>query len=226
MSLSAAASELVDALHRARLVVFDFDGTLVDSNAIKQRAFAQCFAPEADRLEEIMAYCGTRHHAPRWEKFRHVYERILRKPYTPDVAAALMAQYAAQTTRQIIAAPEIPGAAACLRMVSRARATALLSSTPQKTLQDIISQRGWSAYFGHIQGAPVNKMEWLAQARHAQGGGAGAVLFFGDTPEDSDAAGAAGCAFVGVGAGALLPGIGWTLPDWRALDLREDETSS
>lgn len=210
----AATSEVVDVLRRARLVVFDFDGTLVDSNPIKQRAFARCFAEIPERLEEILAYCGSHHHVPRWDKFRHVYEQILSRPYTPEVAATLEARFDAQTTRQIIAGAEIPGATPFLRMVSRRNPTALLSSTPQETLRRIVEQRGWLSYFQVIQGAPVDKAAWLQRVREERGGETDAVVFFGDSREDAAAAEAAGCRFVGVGTHGAVAGDEVWIPDF------------
>lgn len=52
---------VAELIREARALVFDFDGTLVDSNAIKRRAFERCFSEFPDRLEEIMRYCGRYH---------------------------------------------------------------------------------------------------------------------------------------------------------------------
>jgi phosphoglycolate phosphatase-like HAD superfamily hydrolase len=158
-------SELSALVAQARLLVFDFDGTLVDSNPIKRRAFAHCFAGFPDRLEEILAYCNSQHRTPRGEKFRHVYERILRLPYTAAVASVLHERFEAATTEQIIRAPEIPGAEAFLRRVAQRHVTALLSTTPHDVLLTIVARRGWQALFGRVQGAPVQKATWLRAVR-------------------------------------------------------------
>lgn len=193
----------VECLRRGRCLVFDFDGTLVDSNPIKWRAFERCFAEFPERQDEILAYCRGHHHVPRGEKFRHAYEQILGLPYTPDVAAALHERFDAETTRRIIEAPEIPGATQFLRAVSRRHETALLSSTPHETLVHIVQQRGWADYFRDIRGAPVDKTAWLKAMREGRGMDGHTIVFFGDTGEDAEAAAAAGCTFVGVGAAAV-----------------------
>ena len=192
-------SALAPLVNRARSLVFDFDGTLVESNAIKHRAFERCFADApAAHQAEIRAYCRGANHTPRWEKFRHVYERILQRPYTFEVQEKLLRRFELETTRPITQAPEIPGASQFLAQVARTHVTALLSSTPQEILVEIIEDRGWRTYFQTVQGAPVDKAQWLAdwRRRHPD------TLFFGDTSEDAQAAQAAGCAFVAVGDGA------------------------
>lgn len=186
-------------LRHARALAFDFDGTLVDSNPVKWRAFERCFTEFPERLDEIVAYCRGHHAIPRGEKFRHVYERILGLPYSEDVAAGLDRRFAALTTEQIVAAPEIPGADRFLRSVSGGRLTALLSTTPHQTLLAIVAGRGWSELFAAVEGAPVAKGEWLRGWRERRGLAAEELVFFGDTVEDATAAAAAGCPFVAVG---------------------------
>ena len=188
-------SALAPFVSRARSLVFDFDGTLVDSNAIKYRAFERCFEDTpAARQVEILVYCRGAHHTPRWEKFRHVYERILKRPYTFKVQEKLLRRFDVETTRPIAQAPEIPGASRFLAHVARTHVTALLSSTPQEILMEILEDRGWRGYFQVVQGAPVDKAQWLAAwcRTHKE------TLFFGDTVEDARAARRAGCLFVGV----------------------------
>jgi len=188
-----------DVVRRAKALVFDFDGTLVDSNEVKWRAFDVCFEEFTAHRDEIRAYCRGNNHTPRAAKFRHVYERILGRPYTAAVDAALHQRFAALTTAAIVGAPERPGAARFLASAGAPGAMALLSSTPHATLLEILAARGWSRTFGVVRGAPVDKARWLADFRAARGLGAADVVFFGDTPEDATAGVAAGCTFVGVG---------------------------
>lgn len=190
-------------LAQARALVFDFDGTLVDSAPIKRRAFEECFAEFAERFDDILPYCVTQHHTPRDVKFRHVYEQILRRPYTPAIDAQLHARFEAVSTQQIIAAPALPGAEAFLRAAARRTMTALLSTTPHGVLVRILEGRGWRQLFHVVQGAPVEKAMWLREFRTVHDWGHDDVVCFGDTQEDADAASTAGCAFIGVHAPSL-----------------------
>ena len=215
--------DVAKALVQARILVFDFDGTLIDSNPIKRAAFAACFTDVAERREEILAYCWGHHHVPRGEKFRHVYERILRQPYTPEVASRLHARFDDATTRQIIAAPEIPGATAFLRYASGRYDTALLSSTPQEVLRHILAERGWLDYFTYVQGAPIIKAEWLRRLRQLNGLAAEAILFFGDTPEDAASADRASCRFIQVGGQAGRNASALTIPNFLRFQHEESD---
>lgn len=196
-------TKIARMLHTARVVVFDFDGTLVDSNRIKREAFEICFREFPQHLDEIRAYCNGNHHTPRWGKFQHVYEQILRLPYTPIVEARLMARYAAATTSQVINAPEIPGATHFLRIVAADHITALLTTTPHKILMDILDKRGWQRYFQVIQGAPLNKVTCLTVMQRTYHLRGRELMFFGDTLEDAAAARTASCLFIAVANASL-----------------------
>ena len=187
------------------MIVFDFDGTLVDSNPIKRRAFELCFSEFPAQKEGILAYCGGNNHVTRSEKFRHVYENILKMDYTPEVEKKLHLRFERETTEQIVRAPEIPGASEFIRNARPKHRTALLSSTPHPILLEILERRGWSGWFDLKQGAPVNKAAWLKGLEKA-GWPPEQVLFFGDTPEDARSAQTAGCRFIPVANSALSDG--------------------
>ncbi len=192
--------DVCGVLQSAKALVFDFDGTLVDSNPIKWSAFEQLFSDFPSQLDKIMRYCREGNHTPRWVKFRTIYETILRLPYTPGAEASLMKRYEEATTRQIIAAPEIPGATRFLKRAAAHYQTALLSSTPHKILSVILRERGWKDYFGTVQGAPVHKSTWLKTFFQECRLRKGQLVFFGDAREDLEAAKEADCPFIQMGS--------------------------
>ncbi len=212
-----ATSSLLELVGHAKVLVFDFDGTLVDSNPIKWRAFGRCFEEFAEQQEEIQAYCRGNNHTPRGEKFRYVYEQILKLPYTPEVEIRLHRCFEENTTRQIIQAPSLPGAESFLQQVRQTHRAALLSSTPHPFLLQILRERRWTDYFRWIQGAPVDKTDWLKNLRDRHRLGKEELIFFGDTLEDAHSALVAGCPFVAVRNETWDAKAAFTLSDYRSL---------
>jgi phosphoglycolate phosphatase len=210
-SQSRRKLSVIPAVESAKALVFDFDGTLVDSNEIKWSGFEHVFSEYTGQLARISAYCRGNNHTIRGEKFRFVCEQILHIAYTAERERSLQERYAAYTTEGVAHAPEIPGASQFVRQVSD-RPTALLSSTPHAILLEILRRKGWQAMFKTVQGAPVVKRDWLIQYRIVMGCAAGDIVFFGDTDEDAASAGEAGCEFVRVGR---TPGA--AIPDFRVL---------
>ena len=192
-------NELKAVLAECRAFVFDFDGTLVDSNELKLNAFGTLFSKFPAHLPAIVEYCQERLDLVRFEKFRHIYEKILRLPYTSETEAALDKEFTALTTSAVIGAVEIAGASDFLKRVHTSRPTAVLSSTPTTVLEEILIRRSWKELFDHIAGAPADKGVWLGEFGERCEYRPEEIVYFGDTPADSRAASEAGCTFVAVG---------------------------
>ena len=204
---------MIVPVESAKAIVFDFDGTLVDSNEVKWSGFEHVFSEFSDHMAAISTYCRGSNHTIRGEKFRFVCEQILHVEYTPELERSLHERYAAYTTEGVARAPEIPGAADFVRQVSD-RPTALLSSTPHEILLEILRRKDWSSMFKTIRGAPVVKRDWLSGYRETIGCAARDILFFGDTDEDAASAREFGCEFVRVGR---TGGPGLAIEDFTVL---------
>jgi phosphoglycolate phosphatase-like HAD superfamily hydrolase len=207
----------IEDLQKARAVILDFDGTLVDSNEIKLKAFDACFAHFTEEWPAIKAYCYTNNHTPRWEKFRHVYEHILKRSYTPAEEKELLRIYGEATTRPVMEAPEIRGASNFLKEVSGRLPLAVVSSTPDPILHEFLKHRGWNGYFRAIRGAPVDKAAWIQEWCASQNWRTDEVVFIGDSPEDLAAARKAQVPFVAVVNAAVGKQADGFIKDWEAL---------
>jgi len=190
--------EILHLFNNTKVLILDFDGTLVDSNPIKLRAFETCFQGYP-HYEEIIAYCHNNHHIHRHAKIEHVFETILKQPLTAEKKQQLLDHYDRETTSQIIAVEEIPGATPFLEKWALPRESVLLSSTPHKTLDTILEKRGMKKYFDYIRGAPIQKADWLEKFVQKRNHKKKDLLFIGDSSEDGTSAKNAGISFLGVG---------------------------
>lgn len=182
-----------------RCVIFDFDGTLVDSNAIKRQAFLNIAARQGQELlmEEILeTQPGDRYAI--FSKFaaartgaNQVSSRYL--------AVQLALEYTHYCEEAIAVCPELEGASEMLDQLKRDNLKlALNSATPTDALAAIVSRRGWQGYFSYVLGSPTSKAENLAhivddlRLKHQE------IVMVGDRRADQNGAAEFGCPFIGV----------------------------
>jgi phosphoglycolate phosphatase len=197
-------------------VVFDFDGTLVDSNSIKRQGFFVVVANheggESMMRHVLHEVVGDRHAI--FDAYVAAQAAAL-PPQTYD-AAALVGEYTARVDAAVAAAAEMPGATALLEGLRRnGRHLYLSSATPVTSLQRIVERRGWSHLFDAIFGSPHSKQASLLQIRAATAVPSNALAVVGDGVDDRESAAALGCPFFAVGEarGKLPQERVFTLPE-------------
>ncbi len=187
-------------------VVFDLDGTLVESKAIKTEAFARLYAPYGvEVVEAVVAWHQTNEGVSRFLKFKHWEENLLHRPYTEAVGQTLSAAFSKQVLDLIIDAPYIAGAHEFLESHYKALPLFVASGTPNDELHTIIKLRGMAHYFQGVYGTPKTKAEILAQIIDAHDWRPERVLMVGDALADWEGAHAVGADFLGVQADEVGP---------------------
>ena len=178
-----------------RCVVFDFDGTLVNSNHIKHNAYfevADGFAQGRVVMERILREAAGRDRYWVFGKFADAMPGFL-------VAADLATSYTRICRERIVQAPEIDGASASLeRLRSDGVRLFLSSATPRGPLLEIAGLRKMDRYFEAIYGAPEPKLANLQSIRSRVGCAADEIAVVGDGESDRSSAQALGCHFVAV----------------------------
>lgn len=184
-------------------VVFDFDGVLVDSNAVKRRAYRDIFASVAGSEPVVESVLESNTDDDRFGVIRSILERMDRDgSLTPGRLEALVAEYSERYNiiceEHAATCAEIPGASAALARLAQRHPLYVISATPEEPLRRIVKRRGWSGFFRDVLGRPRTKSENLARVIRAEGVDGGQMVFVGDGRRDLDAARQAGCRFVGV----------------------------
>ena len=180
-------------------VVFDFDGTLVDSAPAKYRAFFQIF-PGDDAAQRIVADVlrldpdGSRHRViPRMGALMREAGIALSGSDESRIAA-----YGEAVLAAVAACPALPRAEEALKLARRSGKVHVSSNTPQAPLHDLLARRGWLALIDGVHGWPSRKSDTLRAVVAQCGGVAARVLTVGDGPSDEEAAREVGCPFVRV----------------------------
>jgi phosphoglycolate phosphatase-like HAD superfamily hydrolase len=180
-------------------VVFDFDGVLVQSNAVKRRAYRDIFAAVPASQPVVDAVLGADTEDDRFGVIRSILRGLGQATSDLDAQVAQYAErYNGICEEHAATCPEVPGAAAALEQLSRRHAVYVVSATPEDPLRRIVARRGWTGYFRDVLGRPRTKRENLAKVMQRERIGPDGILFVGDGQRDLETARATGCRFLGV----------------------------
>ena len=185
------------------VLVLDFDGVLVDSNAIKRQAYFEIFAavPGASSLVE-----GALRANPFGTRYDVIGTVLRLQASGPSMAgappSAAVAHYAERYNEicegQAAICREMPEATACLRRLAARYPLYVNSATPEDSLRRVVARRGWSNLFRGVFGSPTTKADNLRRIMRETGTPPGNVLFVGDRDGDQRAARQCGCRFIGM----------------------------
>jgi len=186
------------------VVVFDFDGTLVDSNQLKYDAYFQIL-PVSEKVEDITRQVLSRiYEASRYVIIRELVDRLMEKglmdiPRDTDpesLTDELARRYGKIVLEGAMTCPEIPGAGELLDRLHRTGTPLYLSSTtPEKPLNQIVTHRGWSGYFRKVFGYPRRKEDTLLEIMATEDIPAHRIMVVGDGESDRTSADRCGAAF-------------------------------
>jgi len=188
-----------------RCVGFDFDGTLVQSNAIKRQAFYQTARLLGEGLDALVDDVLRDVRGDRYAILRELAVRAAARgplPASPGERAwpeRLADEYTRICEDEIARCPVVPGALEALEALGR-RGCALFinSATPTAPLVAVVARRGLNRHFRAVLGNDAGKIENLRHGLALAGATPDELLFVGDGEADRAAAEAIGCRFVGV----------------------------
>lgn len=177
------------------VIVFDFDGTLVQSAGIKRQAFFDVFP--ADFAPAVAAILDRDPEGPRQ---RVIPEMIIEAariglPAQSIMADTMISAYGAAAAAAVEAAPEMPGASKLLQRLSDAVPLYVCSVTPQEQLTMLLARRAWLSLFTGIYGYPHDKAQTIAGLLTHHGVRPSRLLVVGDGENDAAAAARNGCQF-------------------------------
>jgi phosphoglycolate phosphatase-like HAD superfamily hydrolase len=177
------------------VIVFDFDGTLVQSAAAKRQAFFDVFPRACAPAVEAVLLAdpdGSRYRViPRM--LEEIDHRGLPRPGLD--ATELVDAYTARAAACVNAAPEMPGASVVLNKLARVTTVYVSSSTPHEQLLRFVSNRGWAAGIAGVFGFPHDKTVTVAALLRKHGIPGCRLLVVGDGSSDATAAADNGCVF-------------------------------
>lgn len=184
-------------MNKIKVIAVDFDGTLVESNAIKDNAFEYIFSKWPEHKDKMMRWHLADNTTIRNEKFRYFVEDVLRLQGDDKLIEKLTIIFSELCFKEIVSCPMVDGVLEFLDAYKSKVQLFLVSATPSEELRKIVKLRKLSRYFKEIIGAPINKVEVLKNILSVNRISADEMLYIGDSPEDQEIAKTLGCNFIG-----------------------------
>ncbi|MBI3315837.1 MAG: HAD family hydrolase [Candidatus Omnitrophica bacterium] len=199
-------------------LVFDFDGVLVESEAIKTQALMKLFVDRGrDLVQKIVDYHARNFGISRLVKFRYFHEVLFKETYTPEIEKDLAERFSRLVEEKVIDAPWIAGAREFLETHHHSLPLFIASGTPEGELLRIILKRNMRHYFRSVHGSPPTKANILRKIIGDNGFSPDRVLMVGDSEADYAGASEAKVDFLACSNGSTgLPGP--VLPDLKRLE--------
>ena len=191
-----------------KVIVFDFDGTLIDSNQLKYDAFFRLFPSDDFQKEIVTEVLSKIYEESRYVIIREIIKR-LNSEMTNEVELDDRVQELANEYNVIVVngakhCEEKPDAKEVLELLSQRYNLYLNSTTPEASLKNIVKHRKWENYFCDIFGYPNDKKIALLNIIKKESINPDELLVVGDGKSDRDSADKAGSRFFHVFKDGLL----------------------
>lgn len=197
----------VNKIRECSSLVFDCDGVILHSNAIKTRAFHQVALPfGSGHADDLVAYHLHHGGISRFEKFKHLADLLGISRSDHDWVSQRCEEFAKYVCEALLTC-ELANGLTELRAAFPDKRWFVVSGGKQSELRYVFAQRGIADLFdGGIFGSPSDKDTILAKLRAESGLDDG--VFLGDSRYDHEAAVRNSLDFVFI--------HGWTdVTDWR-----------
>lgn len=184
-------------LPAVRVVILDFDGVVLESNAVKTEAFAEVFARFPEHADAMMAFHRANVSASRFMKFDHLVSERLGRPDDAALRQSLAADFSRGTLDRIARVPFVSGAEAFLEEFSPRVPIYLASVTPVEDLEATLARRDLGRFFRGVYGCPPwTKANAIRDILAREGCSPSEAVLVGDSTGDLRAAAETGLQFI------------------------------
>ena len=184
---------------KKKILIFDFDGVILDSVNIKTLAFQEIFKDHSKSIIKKI----THHHQinggiSRSNKIRYYFKFFIKKKLTKKNEEEIIKKFKNIIFKKILKCKFILGAYSFIKN-NKNYICYISSGTPQKELRKICKIRGISKYFKKIYGSPLSKENHIRQIIKKHKQNKKNFIFLGDSITDKSASKKCNISFIQVG---------------------------
>lgn len=175
-------------MDRLRVLILDFDGVVIESNAVKTEAFRHVFSRFPEHTDAMMAYHHANVSVSRFDKFKFLMTKM---GLATDslLIDEISAEFSKRVLGRMITVPLVAGAETFICKAAREVPVYLASITPEAELAQILASRGLSRWFRNVYGCPPwTKPDAIHDVLRRENVKPSDVLLIGDSAGDQRAA--------------------------------------
>lgn len=158
------SEEIVKFLKSKKIIFWDFDGVIKDSVFVKARAFEKLFEfADQNVIEQVRQHHLKFGGVSRFEKLKIYLEWAGVNP-TPSQVEKFAQKFSEIVFSEVVSSEWVPGVFEYLKDNYTDQIYVLVTATPQKEIEAILTTIGIAPFFRKIHGAPVKKHIAIAEA--------------------------------------------------------------
>jgi len=173
-----------------KVIFWDFDGVLMDSNAVRDLGFERVLSEfPKDQLDKLLAFHQANGGLSRYVKFRYFFEEIRKEPVTDD-EILIWADRFSQIMKELLVNPEllIEETMSFVKENQGKYIMHITSGSDQNELRFLCQSMAINHLFTSIHGSPKPKKEWVKELIEIHGYKKEECVLIGDSYNDVEAA--------------------------------------
>lgn len=175
---------IISILKNAKIIFWDFDGVLKESNAIKSEGFKKLFLDFGDDFSRrVLAHHQENQGISRREKIA-LYLSWTNLNFSERLLNEYCLKFSNIVFKSVVEAPWVPGVHEYIIRNFKLQKHVIVSATPENELRMILRQLNFESYFGSVYGYPPDKSSAIRRSLHEMGFKASEAVFIGDAEAD------------------------------------------
>jgi phosphoglycolate phosphatase-like HAD superfamily hydrolase len=177
-------------LSNKKVLLWDFDGVIIDSNEVREFGFRKIFASyPASQVDDLIKYHNKNGGLSRYVKIRFFYENILNQSISDEDVAKYAEEFSVVMRDELIKKKYlIEETVEFLENVQNDFIMHIVSGSDQKELRFLCQELDVAKFFLSIHGSPVHKNELVKNLIEDNDYSAKELVLIGDSINDYEAA--------------------------------------
>jgi len=170
-------------------IIFDYDGVIAESNAIKTQAMSLLFkGTQKDIQDKVVEYHLNNEGISRKEKFRYYYKELLNKDFSEQDINELSDKFSSLVVSKVIKSEKVAGVNNFLKKYYKKLNLFISTGTPSEEIIKILEATNMKIFFKDCFGSPEKKGEHIKTILKRLDCKRDEIIFVGDSRTDLEAA--------------------------------------